>query len=110
MFSGAARIARWAAALFGLLWLVSMLGISSAFADPVPGLGTPGMYYEIPRRIEVLLVLLYSLGGLALVIVVLAVLAWVQRYWSLGGRIVYSLLAVLAALLTWALIYWNLLP
>jgi len=73
----------------------------------VPGLGTPRLYYETPRLIEVLLALLYPLGGLALA--VLAVLAWVRRYWGLGGRIFYSLLALLAALLTWALIYWNLL-
>jgi hypothetical protein len=32
----------------------------------------------------------------------------VRRYWSLGGRIFYSLLALLALLLTWALVYWNL--
>ena len=38
-----------------------------------------------------------------------AVLAWVRRYWSLGGRISYTLLATLALLLTWALAYWNLL-
>jgi hypothetical protein len=39
-------------------------------------------------------------------LLVFAVLAWVRHYWSLGGRIFYTLLALL---LTWALAYWNLL-
>ncbi len=51
----------------------------------------------------------YVLGALALVIVVFAVLAWVRRYWSRGGRIFYSVLALMALLLTWVLLYWNLL-
>jgi hypothetical protein len=36
------------------------------------------------------------------------VLAWVRRYWSLGGRIFYTLLALSAILLTWSLAYWHL--
>lgn len=104
-----ARLAHWAAALFGLLWLVSVLGIVSIFTDILPGFGQPRIIFETPLILSILMLLSYVLGGLALAILVFAVLAWVRSYWSLGGRIFYTLLALLALLMTWALVYWNVL-
>jgi hypothetical protein len=48
------------------------------------------------------------LGLLALIISIFAVLAWKNRYWSLGGRIHYTLLAAAAMANSWFLYYWNL--
>jgi CubicO group peptidase (beta-lactamase class C family) len=104
-----ARLAHWAAALFGLLWLVVLLGMTSIFTDILPGFGFPSIVFETPPILNFLMSISYLLGGLALAMLVFAVLAWVRRYWSLGGRIFYTLLALLALLLTWALVYWNLL-
>jgi CubicO group peptidase (beta-lactamase class C family) len=104
-----ARLAHWAAALFGLLWLLVLLGIMSLFMDVLPETGGPRIIYEPVPLMNTLLSICYVLGGLALAILVFAVLAWVRRYWSLGGRIFYTLLALMALLLTWALVYWNLL-
>jgi hypothetical protein len=104
-----ARLARWAAALFGLLWLAILLGITSLFIDSLPGFGVPRIIFETPPLLTFLLALSYVLVGLALAILIFAVLAWLRRYWSLGGRIFYSLLALIALLLSWALVYWNLL-
>jgi hypothetical protein len=104
-----ARLARWAAVLFGLLLLVCLLGVLSIFTDILPGFGVPRLAFGTPPLLRFLLALSYVLGGLALAILGFTVLAWVQRYWSLGGRIFYTLLALLALLLTWALVYWNLL-
>ena len=104
-----ARLARWAAALFGLLWLVILLGIMSIFMDILPETGGPRIIYETVPLLNILLSLSYVLVGLALAILIFAVLAWVRRYWSLGGRIFYSLLALMALLLAWALVYWKLL-
>ena len=103
-----ARLARWAAALFGLLWLVVLLGITSIFIDILPAFGVPRIVFETVPLLNILLSLSYGLAGLALAIMVFAVLAWVWRYWSLGGRIFYTLLALFALLLTWSLAYWNL--
>jgi len=103
-----ARLARWAAVFFGLLWLVILLGITSIFIDIIPVFGAPRIIFENVPLLNILLSLSYVLGGLALAILVFAVLAWVRRYWSLGGRIFYSLLALLALLLIWWLAYWNL--
>ena len=103
-----ARLARWAAALFGLLWLVVLLGIASIFMDILPVFGVPRIIFESVPRLNVLLALSYGLAGLALAILIFAVLAWARSYWRLGGRIFYTLLALFALLLTWAMTYWNL--
>ena len=103
-----ARLARWAAALFGLLLLACLVGFTALFTDILPGFGQLRIIFETPLLLNFLLALSYVLGGLALAILIFAVLAWVRHYWNLGGRIFYSLLAMLAVLLTWSLVYWNL--
>ncbi len=103
-----ARLARWAAALFGLLLLACLLGFGAIFADILPGFGAPRIFFETPPLLSLLVVLSYVVSVLGLVILVFAVLAWVRRYWGLGGRIFFSLLALMALLLTWSLAYWDL--
>lgn len=105
-----ARLARWAAALFGLLWLVFLLGLASIFADILPGFGYPRIFFENPPQLDILTPLSILLGGLGLAMLVFSVLAWARRWWGLGGRIFYSLLALAGLLLTWALVYWNVIP
>jgi CubicO group peptidase (beta-lactamase class C family) len=103
-----ARLARWSAALFGLLLLISALGATSVFLEILPGYGVPRVWFEIPPLLNLMMALSYVLAGLAMAMVVFAVLAWMRRYWSPAGRIFYSLLGVMAVLLVWALAYWNL--
>ena len=104
-----ARLARWAAALFGLLWLLFLLGMGAIFMDIHPGFGVPKIVFETPPLLYNLMRLPLGMAGLALVMLVFAVLAWVQRYWGWVGRSFYSLLTLFALLLTSSLIYWNLL-
>ena len=103
-----ARLARWTAALFGLLWLVVLLGIASIFMDILPVFGAPRIIFESVPLLNILLAISYVLAGLALVILVFAAVSWAKHYWSFGGRIFYSILAVMALLLIWWLAYWNL--
>jgi hypothetical protein len=70
-----ARLAHWAAALFGLLWLAVLLGITSLFIDILPGFGVPRIIFENPPLLTLMLALSYVLVGLALAILVFAVLA-----------------------------------
>ena len=91
-------------------WLkANLLGFISIFADILPGFRVPRMIFENVPMLNALLSLSYVLGALALAMLVFTVLAWVRRYWSLSGRIFYTLLAIMALLLTWWLLYWNLL-
>jgi len=38
---------------------------------------------------------------------VLTLVAWWKRYWTLGGRLFYTFLTISASALLWALMYWN---
>jgi len=104
-----ARLARWSVVLFGILLLLIPLGIAAIFVNILPGFGVPSIWFETPATLNILLSLSYVLGGLALAMLAFAVLVWVRRYWSMGGRIFYSLLAISALLMTWSLVYWDLL-
>jgi CubicO group peptidase (beta-lactamase class C family) len=103
------RLARWSVVIFGILLLLVPLGIATIFVNILPGYGVPSIWFETPATMTILLSLTYVLGGLALAILVFAVMAWVKQYWSLGGRIFYSLLALSALLMIWSLVYWDLL-
>lgn len=103
------RLARWIAALFGLLLLLSLSGFGLIFADILPAYGAPRIFFETPPSLKLLLALSYVLGGLALAMLVFALRAWTRHSWRLGGRIFYSVLTVLAVLLTGSLTYWDLL-
>ena len=48
-------------------------------------------------------------SGLAVAVAALAGLAWRHRYWSVAGRLHYSVLALGALAFVWWLSYWNLL-
>lgn len=104
-----ARLARWFVVLFGILLLLVPLAIATIFANILPGYGVPSIWFETPATLTILLSLSYVLGGLALAMLVFTVAAWVKGYWSVGGRIFYSLLALSALLMTWSLVYWDLL-
>ena len=103
-----ARFARWTAALFGAVLLGSTLTFATLFTDIHPGFGVPRMYFGEPPILTVLLAFSYVAGALALATTAFAIVAWVKRYWSVGGRIFYTLLALFALVLTGALIYWDL--
>lgn len=104
-----ARLARWSVVVSGILLLLVPLGMASIFANILPGYVVPSIWFEIPTTLTVLLFLSYELGVLALAISIFAVVAWTKHYWSRGGRVFYSLLALLALLITWSLAYWDLL-
>jgi uncharacterized membrane protein YuzA (DUF378 family) len=60
--------------------------------------------------------LLTTLFALALIsafltvgVTVFALLAWWRRFWSVGRRVHYTLVALAALAFAWELVYWNLL-
>jgi len=105
---GLARLARWTAALFGIILLASMLSFATLFMNIHPGFGVPQMYFGAPPILTVLLTTSYVIGALAVATTAFAAVAWLRRYWSVGGRIFYTSLALFALTLTWALAYWDL--
>jgi hypothetical protein len=47
---------------------------------------------------------------LAVAMLFFTLLAWVGRYWSVAGRIHYTLATLAALAFVWWLYHWNLLP
>ncbi|WP_448334934.1 serine hydrolase [Bellilinea sp.] len=104
------RLARLSGGLFGLLFLVYMIGFGSALGTIEPAYGVPKVFFGImPAGFDLLMqipLLLLVLGGIMLVF---SVVAWVKGYWQIGGRLFYSLTCLWALAILWSLSYWNLL-
>ncbi|MGD8491203.1 MAG: serine hydrolase domain-containing protein [Anaerolineae bacterium] len=96
------RRARWLAGLVGGLNLLFLVGC-------LPLILSGALAYGASPLLIALLVLPILTGVLALLLVVLAAIAWKDRLWTLVSRIHYSLVALAAvAFAGWAA-YWNLL-
>ncbi|MCI0724645.1 MAG: hypothetical protein L0338_37620, partial [Acidobacteria bacterium] len=105
--SAPSRASRWAirsavlAALLTLAFAVSLIAVVQASQD--------SLIYELPASLGVVLVLPILTTALAVVITLLAILAWKNRWWRLTRRLHYSLFAVALLALTWFYSHWNLL-
>lgn len=103
------NLARWVAALFGPVLFVLFVGMDSLLNTKDPVSGYPVLLMVKPPTFHILMVLPYILVGLALLMLVFALLAWTRRYWGWTSRLHYSLLALSGLVVTWAMWYWKLL-
>jgi CubicO group peptidase (beta-lactamase class C family) len=69
----------------------------------------PEYYYGAPPLLNALFALALISAILTGCVVILAIPVWWRRFWSVGRRIHFSLVALAALALTWQLAYWNLL-
>jgi len=101
----AAKAAWLIAGLVSLLYLVFVIGVPlSAWV-----IGVWKLVYGVPRLIGALFYLPPIAAALTLSLPVLALLAWNRGYWSLWGRVHYTLVAIVAIAFIPFLSYWNLL-
>ena len=94
----AARWLAWALALVNLVFLVGFVLIVGDLNNVVFGL---------PPILQALLLLPSVSAVLWLSTASFTVLAWLKRYWTLWGRIVYTLFAVIALAYLMFLWFWN---
>jgi CubicO group peptidase (beta-lactamase class C family) len=99
-----ARLARWLAVVVGILNLLFVVGLAAVLTQ---GLSGGGPYP--PSWFVALLAIPILTAALTVVLLVLAVMAWKNRYWSLAGRLHYSLVTLAALAFVWLANYWNLL-
>ncbi len=99
-----ARLARQLAALLGILNLVFIVGFAAALTQ-----GLTGKLPYPPTWFVALLVIPVLTTVLSLALLVFAALAWKDRYWSLAGRLHYSVVTLAALVFVWFAEYWNLL-
>jgi len=99
----AARAARWTAWFFAVLNLVFLLVLALTLSD------IGNVIFGLPDWLAALFFVPWLAAVLAAALVVFAVLAWVRGWWTVWGRLLYTLLALLSAGYVWFLWYWNLL-
>lgn len=99
-----ARLARLLAASLGILNLLFMVGFVGTLMQ-----GLAGALPYPPSWFVALLVIPVLSSILAVVLAIFAVLAWKDRYWSVVGRLHYSLVTLFALAFVWFVNYWNLL-
>jgi CubicO group peptidase (beta-lactamase class C family) len=99
----AARLARWIAALSGLLTLFAFGTIVRELSGEIFELA-----YGVPDRFVWLLRISYLTTALTLLMVVYAVRAWGRGWWSGAARVHYTLITIGAVVLVPLQWYWRL--
>jgi CubicO group peptidase (beta-lactamase class C family) len=95
------RFAHWVALLLCIAAIALIAFVIMVFMDLVDLASATG---EL-----VLAVLPWTVAFLTPIVVVLAGLAWWKRWWKLGGRLHYTVLALAALALLWFELHWSLL-
>lgn len=96
-----AIIARWLAWLLALLNLIFLVGFFITVSD------LNNVIFGLPPALEALLLVPWLSAVLSLAILAFAALAWLRRYWTVWGRIFYTLFALVVLAYHWFLWFWN---
>ncbi|RPI82381.1 MAG: class A beta-lactamase-related serine hydrolase [Chloroflexi bacterium] len=107
--SAGARSARWLGFLASLVGLVFIIWFILIMLDVHPAYGVPNIFFQNPPGFNILIILPMILAVLSLGMLIFLVIAWVRKYWSVSGRIFYTLLTLAVFVFVWQMVYWNLL-
>ena len=103
-----ANLSRWVGSAASLLLLIGYVGgIYATYFKQIAA--HPAVAFGVSPLVVAMLGVLLCGAILGLATPVFAVLAWKDGYWSVWGRIHYTVLAVAALAFVWWLNYWNLL-
>jgi hypothetical protein len=97
----ARRRALWVGWMVSGLNLVFLLVLLLSFGEE--------LVFGVPLSIRIILVIPIATSILSVVFLALAVIAWMRGYWSLAGRLYYSLIALTSVLFVLFAGYWNML-
>ena len=106
---GAALAARLTAILYGLLILALLGGLVGIIADINPAFGVPRIFLEEPAGLDTLLTLPYIIAAAVAAMLGFAILGWIKKYWTVGARLHYTVLALSCLGMAWLMFYVNLL-
>jgi CubicO group peptidase (beta-lactamase class C family) len=95
--------ARWLAGGMCLLFLLLILGVLSLVSN------TAQVEYGVPVLLKVILVFPMVGAVLGIGVLIFLFLAWKRKYWTIYGRLHYSLILLSGLVFLWVLNYWNLL-
>jgi CubicO group peptidase (beta-lactamase class C family) len=104
-FQLGAVLARWTGAAAGALVIFFVLAFLAAFRR----IDLWDFAYGVPRVIRELLIIPPVTAVLATALVIFSVCSWLKPWWSVFGRVHYTILTLAAVVWVWFLVYWNLL-
>ena len=102
------HLARWLAGVLCALNVLLVIGLLLFLFEQLTG-SPPDYYFGVPPLLTAIFILALVSAVLTVGVVVFASLSWWGRFWSVGLRVHYSLVALAALALAWQLVYWNLL-
>ena len=101
-------IARGMVVAFSFLTLIFLLGVFTIFSDIDPAYGVPNIIFGIVTpAMNLVFAIPWVLVVVALGLAVFTVLAWKNSYWTVAGRLHYSVFTAGAVGLIWVLSYLN---
>jgi CubicO group peptidase (beta-lactamase class C family) len=103
------RFARLIAAGFALAYLTLVIAFLALMSDINPAYGVPDFYFATAAEYKTLLALPVLIGIFGFLMLPFAVIAWINRFWTLSARLSYTFLTLSAFAILWSLTYWNLL-
>jgi hypothetical protein len=98
----------WLAGVLCALNVLFLLGIVLFLLEQVT-VSKAGFLLGVPPLLTTLFALALVSAVLTVGVVVSSILAWWGRFWSVGRRVHYTLVALAALAFAWELLYWNLL-
>lgn len=87
--------------IISALSIIFLFGFSFIFSRQETVFGLPGWS-------NIIFLLPYIIALLAVCMVIFTVLAWKKQYWSITGRIYYTIITLTSMSFVWWMIYWNL--
>ncbi len=105
----AALAARLTAIIYCLCVLVLLGTLVGIIADIDPAFGVPRIFLEEPAGLDTLLALPYIIAAAVAAMLGFAILGWIKKYWTVGARLHYTVLALSSLGMAWLMFYVNLL-
>lgn len=102
-----ARLARVNGAVFVVLLLAFIASLVILISDVEPVSEIPLFMLEAPTFLPVVFSIPPILTVVGIALLAFTLLAWVKGFWSLRGRLHYTLFTLAAWAMLWELTYWN---
>ncbi len=101
------HLARMSGIAFILLFTGFLMEFILLASDMIPVYETPKFIFELPSNLPLVMAIPPIMAVMGILLLVFTPLAWMKRFWTLRGRLDYTLVTLSAWTVIWELAYWN---